>query len=301
MEPTASQVRNHYSQKNQEAHLERALARASQQTANLHCRSNVWTSHPTFEYTVGDSYISNNCGFHQKHPGVPDSSDGSDGTLYPLTENYTLPVAQATGRIAYVPLYIVVKFTHHQKDTCVTLFAGAAVMLKRSTQRLAMWNHSYYVSFNDFQNICVQCVFSSMYLYSYLSTHGISGLAARGECQQFEVRLKMTIEWTQRYTPRPWSSEFGDALVAGYDCARLEEYLEVVDLEAVDGRRARCWDSIHRVVNSKPWECDEVSSPLQLLWRTGWWRSIVGEVHGKLKLHSGVNSKSREWRDARQS
>jgi len=37
MEPTASQVRNHYSQKNQEAHLEGALARALQKTANLHC------------------------------------------------------------------------------------------------------------------------------------------------------------------------------------------------------------------------------------------------------------------------
>jgi hypothetical protein len=40
MEPTASQVRNHYSRKNQEAHLERALARALQKTANLHCQSN---------------------------------------------------------------------------------------------------------------------------------------------------------------------------------------------------------------------------------------------------------------------
>jgi len=41
--------------------------------------------------------ISNNSSFRQKHPGVPDGSDGSDGTSYPLTENYTLPVAQATG------------------------------------------------------------------------------------------------------------------------------------------------------------------------------------------------------------
>jgi len=45
-------------------------------------------------------YISNNSSFRQKHPGVPDSSDGYDRTLYPLTENYTLPVAPATGRIA---------------------------------------------------------------------------------------------------------------------------------------------------------------------------------------------------------
>ena len=55
MEPMASQVRNHYSQKNQEDYLERALASALQKTANLHCRSNVWTSHPTFQYSVGDS------------------------------------------------------------------------------------------------------------------------------------------------------------------------------------------------------------------------------------------------------
>ena len=39
------------------------------------------------------TYISNNPGFRLKHPGVPDGSDGSDGTSYPLTENYTLPVA----------------------------------------------------------------------------------------------------------------------------------------------------------------------------------------------------------------
>ena len=69
-------------------------------------------------------HISNNSSFCQKHPGVPDGSDGSDGTSYPLTENYTLPVAQAMGRITCVLLYFVVMFTHHQKDTCVTLFSG---------------------------------------------------------------------------------------------------------------------------------------------------------------------------------
>jgi len=46
------------------------------------------------------SLISNNSSFRLKHPGVPDGSDGSDGTSYPLTENYTIPVAQATGRVA---------------------------------------------------------------------------------------------------------------------------------------------------------------------------------------------------------
>jgi len=45
-------------------------------------------------------YISNNASFRLKHLGVPDGSDGSDGTSNPLTENYMLPVAQAMGRIA---------------------------------------------------------------------------------------------------------------------------------------------------------------------------------------------------------
>jgi len=104
-----------------------------------------------------------------------------------------------------------------------------------------------------------------------------------------EMHLETEIERTLRCTGRPWLSEFGlafgcryrvnsemhselwssesrDALAAGYDRGRLEEYLEVVDPEAVDGRRARCWDSIHQLVNSKPWECDEVTLPLKLTW-----------------------------------
>jgi hypothetical protein len=40
--------------------------------------------------------ISNNTSFRLKHPSVPDGSDGSDGTSYPLTENFMLPVAQVT-------------------------------------------------------------------------------------------------------------------------------------------------------------------------------------------------------------
>jgi len=103
--------------------------------------------------------ISNNPSFRLKHPGVPDGSDGSGRTLYPLTENQTRSVAQATGRIAYLPcggyytmaltlatcrvvyytrrsgvrlllLYVrnVVTYAHHQNDTYVTLFTGVAVM-----------------------------------------------------------------------------------------------------------------------------------------------------------------------------
>jgi len=73
--------------------------------------------------------ISNNPSFRLKHPSVPDGSDGSDGSSYPLTENYTLPVAQAMGRVAYSPQLLCAWYTHHQNDTCVPLFAGAAVMM----------------------------------------------------------------------------------------------------------------------------------------------------------------------------
>jgi len=76
-------------------------------------------------------------------PGVPDGSDGSDGTSYPLTENYMLPIALATGGVAYLPPLLcagnVVTYTHHQNDTCGTLFAGAAVILQPFIQCLAMF------------------------------------------------------------------------------------------------------------------------------------------------------------------
>jgi len=47
----------------------------------------------------GAGNISKNSSFRQNHLGVPDGSDSSDRTSYPLMENYTLPVAQATGRV----------------------------------------------------------------------------------------------------------------------------------------------------------------------------------------------------------
>jgi len=62
-------------------------------------------------------YISNNLGFRLKHPGVPAGSDGSDRTSYPLTENYTLPVTQATGRVSLQSTW------ERQQQTCEYLGA----------------------------------------------------------------------------------------------------------------------------------------------------------------------------------
>ena len=59
-------------------------------------------------------------------------------------------------------------------------------------------NHSYYLSFNTLSNLCIQFVFSSMYLWIYIATHlhSISELAAGGAWEQFKVCLKMMIKWT---------------------------------------------------------------------------------------------------------
>jgi len=69
---------------------------------------------------------------------------------------------------------------------------------------------SYYLWFYNCWNSRIQFVFSSMYLDCYPSTDGISGLAAAGGWEPFNVRWTMTIERPPRYTPWPWSNEYGD-------------------------------------------------------------------------------------------
>jgi hypothetical protein len=54
-----------------------------------------------------------------------------------------------------------------------------------------------------------------------------------------EIQLETAIDGSQRYTPTPSLSDFGESLEA-YDRARLDESVVVVDLAAVDGRCARC-------------------------------------------------------------
>jgi len=107
-------------------------------------------------------------------------------------------------------------------------------------------------------SVCI-VIYVSMYLHSYLSTHGISGLAARCDCQQIEVPQKMM---TKMYSPwlrappvpmslstlsatywqctwRPWSSVFGVAI--GYrDWVNLEMHWEAV-IEQVWRSTLRPW------------------------------------------------------------
>jgi len=66
--------------------------------------------------------INNDTSFREKHPGVLDGSDCSDGTSYPLTENHTLPVAQAMGRVAFVPpLLCGDVYAPSERHVCYTL------------------------------------------------------------------------------------------------------------------------------------------------------------------------------------
>jgi len=112
--------------------------------------------------------ISNDPNFRLKHPGVLDGSDGSDGTSYALTENYTLPIAQATGRVAYVPpLLCGDVYASSERHVCYTLCRGcsyAEVVYKTPGDRRQAWEHLESQS-------CIQFEFSSMYLCIYIATH----------------------------------------------------------------------------------------------------------------------------------
>jgi len=125
-----------------------------------------------------------------------------------------------------------------------------------------------------------------------------------------EIHLETMIEWTPRFTwmPRssqiqrctwtPWSSKFAEVfggrdhvtqwctwrlwsnkfgeVLGGHDHAQLEDYMEVVDR-----RRAGCQNSIHQLLNSQLWECDEVTLSLSSLMES-WLMTIdlVGR-HGR--------------------
>ena len=90
-------------------------------------------------------------------------------------------------------LYFVVTYTHHQNDTCVILFAGAAVMLKPYFSRVSDHRRAFLPAFrvtwsagdkpgrtwqcrrhiweHRESQSCIPFVFSSMYLSIYIATH----------------------------------------------------------------------------------------------------------------------------------
>jgi len=111
------------------AYTESSIHRVQHTPSPAYTESSIHRVQHIASTAYSEYSISNNPSFLLKHPGVSDCSNSSDRTSYPLTENYSLPVAQATGRVAFSPPLIRVWYTHHQNYTCITLFAGAAVML----------------------------------------------------------------------------------------------------------------------------------------------------------------------------
>jgi len=103
-------------------------------------------------------------------------------------------------------------------------------------------NHSYYLSFNNFQNSCIRFVFWSMYLCIYIGTHlptvHLDRLQAELESNSRcawkwpSSELKDTLWGRDRVSLdmhlwRPWSRELRDALW-GCDWASLEMHLQAM-------------------------------------------------------------------------
>jgi len=147
--------------------------------------------------------ISNNPNIRLKHQGVPDGSDGSDGTSYALKGNYTIPVAQATGRVAYVPPLLCGDiYASSERHVCYTLRMGCsyaeAVYTTPGDRRLA-WEHLGAPAtclaaprITVTYSVCI-LIYVSMYLYSYPSTHSISGLPA--VCQMYTPRHPVDLRY----------------------------------------------------------------------------------------------------------
>ena len=159
--------------------------------------------HVVDQVTVKDSdnafdcyyYISNDPNFRPKHPGVPDGSDGSDGTSYPLTKNYTLPVAQATGRVPYLPPSLCGDvYASSERHVCYTLRRGcsyAEAVYTTPGDRRQAWEHLGAPATNlgmpatnlgapatclgapritVMDSVCI-LIYVSMYLCIYIATH----------------------------------------------------------------------------------------------------------------------------------
>jgi len=169
--------------------------------------------------------ISNHPNFRLKHPGVPDASDSSDRTWYALTENDTLPVAQAKGRVAHVPPVLCGDvYASSERHVCYTLRRGcsyAEAVYTPPGDRRPAWEHMGAPAtcqgaprITVMYSVCI-LIYVSMYLYSYPSTHTISGLAA--VCRKYTPRHPVHLRYPfdracLRSTWRRRLSELRDAL-----------------------------------------------------------------------------------------
>jgi len=216
-----------------------------QKSLTLRWRSFSWWGREgiaiCFAYKGGQKYlydISNDPNFRLKHPGVPDASDGSDGSSYALTDTHMLPVTQATGRVSYVPpLRCGDVYESSERHVCYTLRTGcsyAQAVYTTPGDRRQSWEHLGAPAtclgapwITVMYSVCI-LIYVSMYLYSNPSTHAISGLAA--VCRIYTPRHPVHLCYPfdracLRCTWRRRLSELRDAL-GGRDWASLEMHLE---------------------------------------------------------------------------
>jgi len=215
-----------------------------QKWLRLRWRSFSWSGRERVAFVLAYN-ISNDPNYRPKHPGVPDGCDGSDGTSYALTGNYTLPVAQLTGRVAYVPSSVCGDvYTSSELHLCYTLRRSCsyaeAVYTTPGDWRQA-WEHLGAPATNlgapatclgaprstVMYSVCI-LIYVSMYQYSYPSTHAISGLAA--VCRIYTPRHPVHLRYPfdracLRCTWRRRLSELRDA-PGGRDWPSLEMHLE---------------------------------------------------------------------------
>ena len=121
-----------------------------------------------------------------------------------------------------------------------------------------------------------------MYLCIYIATNLQLQDTLRGlHRASLEMQLVTEIEWTQKYTPRPWSSKFGYAL-GWRHWVNWERQLEAMTIEFGDalGRQDRVnWKLYLEAEMERVWRC------------TGWpWSSEFGDALGgrervKWELH----------------
>jgi len=99
----------------------------------------------------------------------------------------------------------------------------------------------------------------------------------------WETHFEAEIKWTQRYTPRPWSSEFGDALW-GRDRARLEMQLET-NIEWTQRCTGRPWSSkLGDAIGDRDWVNSEMhwEALIERVW-TCTWRPRSSEHRDELR------------------
>jgi len=135
------------------------------------------------------------------------------------------------------------------------------------------------------------CINVSMYLYSYPSTQGISGLPVGDAGELIKMCLTMMIEWTQRYTWTPISCH-QRAACRGHDRANVEITLAVVIEEILRCTRRPGLNPLRVAHGGHP--CVNLEAVIGRLWRCTWWLGLK-EFEDALVDHDRASLEMHLW------